>query len=748
MKKSLFTVFGLLLLCVTFFSCNNITNLSVTKEKVLGLANDEFYISANMANIERTIFPDEWDSNPARKDALKYVLTGKLNGTSTALDFSTAEADGRIFDYNEISGNAATAKKVKISAGHWELWLTAYQVDASGNVDSTKPVLQGHIADADLTRGAQEINFYLQPVYSYKEDGATGTHLIDVTASATNSAGTGNIDIKVNFTPTVDLKNIKVSLVDYETQTNVINAVHASGNVALEKTIPITGIVPADPAAAIDSIVTFGAGAATGSKKISVVATVPTGHYYFKVKFEDGAATPNSLGTFAEDVYVDGGNTSQKEFFLDDVIAKTANNPINFKVATEYNDKVLQPSDTPDTTFKAKFTWNDNSLNEDGFEIIILQDADADTYQALLDADPAGTISYDKYNELISASATITPYLILDPTTALNASGTTAKDMIDGNLKPASQKCTVLLETGHKYLALIRAFNKYDKDAEHELMNSAARNEANTIAGINTFGVFTVKYTYASAELITSLKDGNASYEPFSIYIANNKSSDADTLGYVQSFKYNKTEKQKPIYVGNNADNALRIQANSGAEFQYWVDDTTPTLKYEFTEDVANDITHFAAAQYENLTVTGIWISSHSVLTSFISYVPANSLQLAQAVSPGHALPARPGDTVTITVSNNLKDSKFVINDYNDTTVWDGDEAADPAVAGFSVTDRTGSPTANMGGKLVWDTTATTHEESATGAYKIIISGTFEWDDNGHPQSKAVSETIYVQFEN
>lgn len=762
MKKSLIKGFSLLVLIfsINIMSCSNLGDAVSMDSESRNSYSDEYKLRVNMG-AARTILPNDWTQETASK--LKYVLTGNVvDNVSINISYNPASpTTNRIFTYDQIKPDAATPATVKIDAGTWKLVLTGYQTTNTGTeedpvyiIDDTKPVLQGTINEIDLTSGNQFIDFYLQPVYKYSNDEVTGGITQDNNGeSATVSAGEGTVDFSVTFNTTENLANVKYGIYSNKDGTDVVNVNGTSSENTTTKAL-----------LADDGV---------GKKKINISGSIKHGQYYFYARFYNASGT--QIGYYSEDIKIDGGNKSVGNRAPGDVIAQPANNPTEFSVETSYENKVLS-GDDPDTeeietdntynnTYLAKFTWSDDSFNEDGFELIIFEEeASVTAFQAELDdtedSKPAGIIYATDYNAMIEETiddgegnpiSKYNPYLKIDADTAL-ATGeninTTAKNMVAGDLKPFSTTCTVVLETGKKYVAFIRAYNHLDKLAEPNNNNDSAKNE---LKGINTFGIYTVCYNLAEPAQLTALKDIDGA-KPFSIYINQEDISTKNTTGYVIGYEYDKLNTQLPLYVGKDADMTPRVVSETDQEFKYWYDTigdpAEDCIRYHYTPVAGTPVLiNIPAKQTTNIVVYGKWEATHRMAATFKSYTPAGEIQLSSALKPGDILTGvAPGDTVTLTTSTRVDNVKFKITNEEENTIYDGTVESPTPVAGITITNKGEGDPAASASKLDWNTT--TCPVTAGRKYTVIISGDFTWEDNGVNHTERLTEHVYINFDN
>ena len=385
---------------VIFFSCTNLSNGKVignektvaSNEKVsLSVAIDGMYTSAEIPGISRNIMPIGWDDD--RKANLTYVLTG----TPVSAFAMTEVPETAVWSYAQIKNGTA---KIDLDAVEWNLTLTAYQgytdVDNPGKI-----ALQSNSKLVDLSTGATTVNFDLLP--------------------PSDTEATGDVDVTINFEMPTSFDHVIYGIYD--------GSLPTSDPVAST----VTSITPITATAETDG----GLSDLTGGKysfeyKTTDSAKVKAGKYSFNATFYakvDGA--DKVICFYSDSIQIDGGNLTEKTINISkEAFNSPAVNPTSLAIDYSYNNNGLNPVELTNTTvdgkFLAKFTWDDNSDNELGFELVI-------TDLAEYAADP--TYTPVKY--------------------------TSASTLKAGSLSASSETATVELETGKKYSAKIRAVNSF-----------------------------------------------------------------------------------------------------------------------------------------------------------------------------------------------------------------------------------------------------------------------------------------------
>lgn len=383
---------------VIFFSCNNLSNGKVienetpviSNEKVsLSVAVDGMYTSAEIPGVSRNIMPVSWDDT--RKGNLTYVLTGSPVGTP----FAMTEVPATAWTYDDIKDGKA---KIDLDAVEWNLTLTAYQ----GYTDAANPgviALQSNPKLVDLSTGATNVSFDLLP--------------------PSDTEATGDVNVKITFEMPSSFDHVIYGIYagSFPTSDPVDSAVTSI--------TPITAKVDA-------GLTEAGTGKYSFDFKTDDTNKVKAGKYSFNATFYtkvDGA--DKVICFYSDSIQIDGGNLTSKTINISkEAFNAPAVNPTSLAVDYSYNNNGLNPveltNSTVDGKYLATFTWNDNSDNELGFELVITDVAEAA-------ADP--TYEPAKY--------------------------TAASTLKAGSLAASSTTATVELETGKEYSAKIRAVNNF-----------------------------------------------------------------------------------------------------------------------------------------------------------------------------------------------------------------------------------------------------------------------------------------------
>ena len=165
----------------------------------------------------------------------------------------------------------------------------------------------------------------------------------------------------------------------------------------------------------------------------------------------------------SDSIQIDGGNLTEKTISISKkAFNAPAENPTSLNVAYSYNNNDLNPveltNSTVDDKYLATFTWDDNSDNELGFELVITDVAEKD-------ADPDNYIPV-KY----TASSTLKA----------------------GSLAASSETATIELETGKEYSAKIRAVNSF---------TTTSPTDSDYYSSSEQIYLFTVAYNLASGKI-------------------------------------------------------------------------------------------------------------------------------------------------------------------------------------------------------------------------------------------------------
>lgn len=397
MKKSNRFLTGIIALsAIILFSCNNFAGGKVFEKgrginadgKVsLSVTVDGMYTSAEIPGISRNIMPVSWDNT--RKGNLTYVLTGSPVGTPFAMTAVPATA----WSYADITGGNA---KVDLDAVEWNLTLTAYQ----GYTDADNPgviALQSNPKLVDLSTGATNVSFDLLP--------------------PSDTEATGDVNVKITFEIPASFDHVIYGI--YKNSFPADNP-----NVELVDST-VTSITPitAKVGAGLTEVET---GKYNFEYKTTGTEKVKAGKYSFNATFYakvDGA--DKVICFYSDSIQIDGGNLTEKTINISkEAFNAPAVNPTSLAVDYSYNNNGLNPveltNSTVDGKYLATFTWDDNSDNELGFELVITD---------------------------VAASAET----VYDRASILKA----------GSLSASSETATVELETGKEYSAKIRAVNNF-----------------------------------------------------------------------------------------------------------------------------------------------------------------------------------------------------------------------------------------------------------------------------------------------
>ncbi len=396
MKKSNRFLTGIIALsAIILFSCNNFVGGKVFEKgrginadgKVsLSVTVDGMYTSAEIPGVSRNIMPVTW--NDTRRGDLKYVLTG-----SPVSVFAMTEVPATAWTYDDIKDGKA---KIDLDAVEWNLTLTAYQ----GYTDANNPgviALQSNPKLVDLSTGATTVSFDLLP--------------------PSDTEATGDVNVKITFEMPASFDHVIYGI--YKNSFPADNPDVELVDSAVTSITPITAKVGA-------GLTEVDTGKYNFEYKTTDTAKVKAGKYFFNATFYakvDGA--DKVICFYSDSIQIDGGNLTEKTINISkEAFNAPAVNPTSLAVAYSYNNNDLNPveltNSTVDGKYLATFTWDDNSDNELGFELVITD---------------------------VAASAET----VYDRDSILKA----------GSLSASSETATVELETGKEYSAKIRAVNNF-----------------------------------------------------------------------------------------------------------------------------------------------------------------------------------------------------------------------------------------------------------------------------------------------
>lgn len=559
MKKSNRFLTGIIALsAIILFSCNNFAGGKVFEKgrginadgKVsLSVTVDGMYTSAEIPGISRNIMPVSWDDT--RKGNLTYVLTGSPVGTPFAMTAVPATA----WSYADITGGNA---KVDLDAVEWNLTLTAYQ----GYTDAEHPgviALQSNPKLVDLSTGATNVSFDLLPP---SDTEATGDVAVTITFEMPSSFDHVIYGIYNNSLPA---NNPDVELVDS----------------AVTSITPIT----AKLGAGLTEVET---GKYNFEYKTTDTEKVKAGKYSFNATFYaevDGA--DKVICFYSDSIQIDGGNLTEKTINISkEAFNAPAVNPTSLAVAYSYNNNDLNPveltNSTVDGKYLATFTWDDNSDNELGFELVITD---------------------------VAASAET----VYDRDSILKA----------GSLAASSETATVELETGKEYSAKIRAVNNF---------TTTSPSDSDYYSTTERIFLFTVAYNLDHGKIqkddSTSTADSIVTYVvPYTPYTATPVIPDlitkvADTVVYPYVFrtdyKFLKWYESAPT---DEAYTAISVpSAGNIVLTAYWQSElgvTINTPDYSTISDYAlvKDYAEAAVYEVDGKTINTVTLTPNNGLT-------------------------------------------------------------------------------------------------------------------------------------
>lgn len=526
MNKSKRLLVGIIALsAVILFSCNNLAggkvvekgdNPAVSDKTTLTISIDEMLTSAQSPSA-RNIMPSSWTSEKA--SALKYKLTGsKTSGGANEI------TSNNTFTYEQLHGGTA---KILLDSTTWYLKLTAY-TDSGYSIVALESTEQ----EVVLSSGT-----------------ASATFALKVPDSTT---ATGTAEITVEFTKPGNFGKVTYGIYDVAVPTT--DASHYIGTPLTKQTSDLTTV-----------------NETTGLYSVVYSDTsITAGIYYFNAAFYDAASpNPNIICFYSDKIQIDGGNDTTKTITISgNAFNKPAANPTAISVAYSYNDTTfaemkadeLTSTGTLNDKFYATFTWDDNSDNETGFELVITDNADTEhpvTYNATSNTPTSG---------------------------ALTASSTTA---------------IVELITGHVYTAKIRAVNNF----------TTATTYTELTGNVN---LFTVSYNLNSGRVQKANGSSNTTADTITTYVKPYTSSastqsllgnDNTAFPYIfrNSYTFNKWyttgDTNKTAVTTIAANNTANISLTADWQSELGVSITLP--EYSTIDDYALVSTYSEAAVYE-----------------------------------------------------------------------------------------------------------------------------------------------------
>ncbi len=325
------TMFVLILLCLLggFVACKASVKTPILGDdpRILKAGELPIKVTIDSKNFPsyRTVVPEEWTET--KKNALWFVLED---------DASSANRLGK-YQWSSIKEGSATVI-LPGSSGTVNLFMTAYDADPDASGSGAKIVLKS--ASTTATIGSTtSLDFVMRP---YR-----------LTKTESDAASTGTVDITVVYH---DPDGTHVTA----TTASLTKLDSAIGN----DVSSISGT---------DTTVTGTSGKDTVIKTNFEQANVTPAVYTFKATLTAGSKTY----TVSDIIVVDPGMTSKEVLVcptnLDDLNSKPKA-PSNFKV--DY----IRPAGT-DSNYSVKFTWEDRSLNETGFKIVITNQTTGAVYK-------------------------------------------------------------------------------------------------------------------------------------------------------------------------------------------------------------------------------------------------------------------------------------------------------------------------------------------------------------------------------
>lgn len=545
------------LISLMLIGCNNAAGLGSIDDlnAPVMLSKIPLRVCIDNMSTSRTIFPNDWSTETAEK--LIFQLTGQRtsdeNEALVLIDNQSEAHQGRdTFDYDELTSGSLT---VNILPLDWVLTLTAYEKDGDGAPVTNKKVLIG-TTKVDLTSNAsnQTAIFRMKPVTA-------------------DTDSTGDVDVKVIFITKDNLHHIQYALYNKDSDT-VVGKKYTVYKPDTEGQTEFWNVAEEG-----------------GNTETSIRYTndsVAPGEYDFAMYFYD--ETDKILGYYGDNVYVDPANTSQIVKTLADVINTPAPNPTSLDVAYSFNGdegQELKQDEQVLDYYLATFTWDDNSDNETGFVLEIVDTA-----------------------EKVASGEAYTPIIVnKNSPLAQDESSAAIGSIVDGSLDAGSTSCTVKLTTGKEYTASICATNIFDDENE----DKTAYNDI--------VNMFTVTYNLSAGYV----QKGSGSQ---------NKTA-ADVLQYVKAYSYSISEQE----LLSGTTTTTPYVAYDGNNFDYW--------RYVSS---STKIDKIPAENKDNLKVEAVWKNPMSVSMEVFNY-EGYKVDMAVDYDESSIYVANVGDTVTLSVA-------------------------------------------------------------------------------------------------
>ena len=607
--------------------CNNLEEATITNASSgelrtvsIGIANIPTDYAAMIASGAseygaRTILPD----NPynTASEGLVWLLSGSSSsGKTYAPTKLTVVAD-------DASGATATAQLVALEAYVWELTLTAYKAQKSGNdyldesgatttdptkyaADLTKPVLVGYTS-LDLRTSASSV-----------------TTSFNMIKTGLDTAGT--VQIKGLFKDGImdggNVKNsvvayYKIGLYDRVTGDKIADVAKTTGSstVYAECKVEKDGASGATYTYTADSTDKNYWAIQTGGTQDAF--TVAPGTYLFAIDFYNDNDV--RVGYYSDNIVVDPGYPLIQNLGKIDVVNQKPEAPSAFK-AYLVNDS----EGSIEGFYKVRFEWVDNSSNETNFEIELLEAGGEAPRQ--ITNNPAWhptTATTSSGNYTYNATAKTWTYTADVGTGAaavsvtdtirlygLNATNAFATDLYgsdfwsSGTLRAGSKTLTMYLSLGKVYEARIRAINSSGASdwVERTTTGGAASSILTGTTGYNYAGYTDSKQHINRLKIEYDLNGAGATLYKDADDTYNGKYTEYDTYGTDATDKellYGVDE------VSSSYEITLKEYKESGTEyptissslgkFVYWSDKTDSTH------------TQLNVHTYKNLTALAIY---------------------------------------------------------------------------------------------------------------------------------------------
>ena len=398
-----------------FASCNNL----VGTVSGLGLNGDGGSLLVSVNNIDdyaRLLAPVKDDSgNEVYNDigSSGEILGYRISGESlTGLQFGPYTLD-------KAAVEGGTAKLTKVEKDDWTFTLYAINAARSDTEDTEHAGCYGDVTTAKtLLKGTAICKI-----------SSAGTTALAFTLSTYSVETEGSYDLKIKYTGSGWKTGYSFTYGLYNRTTGAVVKIKTANS-----STTATADENAIATAYVDGSEVSNAGFAASDTAIA------PGSYLFGVSILD---KDSKELTFASDVIrIEPGRVTNQTFVIGDIIPTAPNAPVDLRA-----QRIIGTED--DEFYNVRFTWTDNSTNENSFKLVLRSFADTAT-------DWTAITGASEDSDIDGGS---TDYTIFDFDTLLAAT-TGSIRYVAGSLYAGSTEVVLKIPTGKLYDAQIIAVNK------------------------------------------------------------------------------------------------------------------------------------------------------------------------------------------------------------------------------------------------------------------------------------------------